>query len=58
MDAEQAAELLNVPVSWIRAEARAGRIPHIKLGKYTRFRVADLEPWLDARTVGPRRRSR
>jgi excisionase family DNA binding protein len=54
MTAEQAAEFLNVPVSWIRAEARAERIPAVRLGRYTRFRAADLEPWLDVRTVGPR----
>jgi excisionase family DNA binding protein len=53
MDAEQAAGFLQVPVSWVRAEARAGRIPHVKLGRYTRFRTAELEAWVDGRQVGP-----
>jgi hypothetical protein len=48
LDAKAAGELLNVPASWCMAEARAGRLPHVKVGpKYTRFRAADLVAWLD-----------
>ena len=47
LDAKAAGELLGVPSSWCLAEARAGRLPHVKLGKYTRWRTADLVSWLD-----------
>jgi excisionase family DNA binding protein len=57
LDAEGVARLLGVPTSWVRAEARAGRIPHIKLGKYTRFDAAALKAWLDRRADGPLRPS-
>jgi len=54
LDAGQAATLLNVPESWIRAEARAGRIPHLQLGRYVRFERQALLDWLDHRKQGPR----
>jgi hypothetical protein len=31
LDAKGASDLLNVPASWVAAEARAGRIPHVRL---------------------------
>src|SRR4051794_19223463 len=32
LDARGAGALLNVPPSWVLAEARANRIPHVRLG--------------------------
>lgn len=58
LDAGQAAVILNVPQSWVAAEARAGRIPHVRLGRYVRFSRDELIAWCDGRTVGPRVRSR
>jgi excisionase family DNA binding protein len=46
LDAKQAGELLGVPATWLLAQARNGNVPHLKLGKYTRFDPADLERWL------------
>jgi excisionase family DNA binding protein len=34
---------LNLPESWVRTEERLGRIPSIRLGKYVRFRLSDVE---------------
>ena len=31
------ARALNLPESWIKAEANAGRIPHLRIGKRYRF---------------------
>lgn len=31
------AEVLKLPESWIKTEADAGRIPHLKIGKRYRF---------------------
>lgn len=53
LDAKQAGELLNVPASWVLAEARANRIPHVRLGRYVRFDAEALEEWWQARVQGP-----
>jgi excisionase family DNA binding protein len=56
LDAREAAAVLNVPSSWIAAEARAGRIPHVRLGRYVRFDRDELIAWCEGRVRGPRRR--
>ncbi len=54
LTAGQAAELLNVPVSFVRAEARANRVPHVRLGaRYVRFEADALEAWWANRRRGP-----
>ncbi len=44
---EDVAERLGVTKDWVWAQARAGRIPHIQLGRYRRFREEALERWLE-----------
>ena len=34
---------LNLPESWVRTEERLGRLPSVRLGKYVRFRLSDVE---------------
>lgn len=58
LDARQAAVILNVPASWVAAEARAGRIPHVRLGRYVRFNREELVAWCESRAVGPRAKRR
>jgi excisionase family DNA binding protein len=53
MNAQQAGELLNVPASWVMAEARADRIPHVRLGRYVRFDPDELVVWWQSRARGP-----
>lgn len=53
VDAEQAGSLLGVPSSWVRAEARADRIPHVRLGRYVRFDPVELRVWWQERRRGP-----
>ena len=53
LDAEQAGALLGVPRSWVLAEARADRIPHVRLGRYVRFDERALEEWWRGRLRGP-----
>jgi excisionase family DNA binding protein len=55
LDAEGAARLLCVPKSWVLAQARDHRIPHVRLGKYVRFERSELEAWWCSRRRGPRR---
>jgi excisionase family DNA binding protein len=57
LDARGAAALLNVPASWVLAEARADRIPHVRLGRYVRFDSAELQMWWQTRRRGPWRRA-
>lgn len=53
LDAHQAGELLNVPHTWVLAQARAERIPYVQLGRYKRFDVEAITAWLRERTRGP-----
>jgi excisionase family DNA binding protein len=54
LDDAETAELLNVPRSWVGEAARAGRLPHVMLGRYRRFDRADLLAWLEANKTGRR----
>jgi excisionase family DNA binding protein len=47
LTAEQVAERLSVPTSWVRSNTRTGAIPHVPLGKYKRYRWSDVEAWLE-----------
>jgi excisionase family DNA binding protein len=53
IDAKAAGRLLGVPHTWLLAQARAGRIPHHRLGHYVRFDVEDLRQWLQETRSGP-----
>lgn len=37
LTATEAAEVLSVDAPWLLRQAREGRIPHVRLGKYVRF---------------------
>lgn len=53
IDAKAAGRLLGVPHTWLLAQARAGTIPHHRLGHYVRFDAADLRRWLEESRRGP-----
>jgi len=53
LTAQEAADLLAVPHTWVLAEARCGRLPHVRLGRYVRFQRATLESWLSEQAHGP-----
>jgi excisionase family DNA binding protein len=46
LDSKKIADRLGVPESWVRESARAGVIPHVRLGRYVRFDLADVEAWI------------
>jgi excisionase family DNA binding protein len=52
LTADEVATLLSVKVGWVRAETRAGRMPHVALGRYRRYRESDLRVWLESLTEG------
>jgi excisionase family DNA binding protein len=43
LTANELAAQLSIHESWIRTEERAGRIPGVRLGKYVRFKLSDVE---------------
>ena len=47
LTAAEVAELLAVPMSWVRESTRSGTMPHVELGRYRRYRRDDVERWLD-----------
>jgi excisionase family DNA binding protein len=47
LNAGQLAEHLGVPESWVREQARIGELPSIKLGHYVRFRLDDVQRYID-----------
>ncbi len=42
LDADQAGAQMCVSGRWLEESARAGIIPHVRLGKYLRFRVSEI----------------
>ena len=39
---EQISEVTGIPGPWFLEQARLGQLPHIKLGKYSRFRLSEV----------------
>ena len=54
VDVKKLKELYGNPCSWWYAAAEAGRIPSYRLGKYRRFRISEIEAWMQAQRQGPR----
>jgi excisionase family DNA binding protein len=50
--AAEIAERLSVPESWVRAETRAERMPHVRLGKYRRYDWLAVVAWLETQRAG------
>ena len=53
----EVAELLHVPVSWVYERVRnrsLARLPGYRLGKYWRFREAEVLTWVERQQVGAR----
>jgi excisionase family DNA binding protein len=42
LNPEELAECLNVPVSWVYEQSRQGNIPTHRIGRYIRFRLAEV----------------
>jgi len=58
--AEDVAALIGMTKDWIYAETRAGRIPHVALGRYYRYRRESIDAWLqemERRTVRSSRKA-
>lgn len=52
LTADEVAEQLRVGKSFIYDQARAGHLPHVRVGRYVRFHQDDLDAWIDAQRIG------
>lgn len=44
---EQVCELLQVEKTWVWKNCNKGRFPYVKVGKYLRFKPAEVQAYLD-----------
>ncbi len=44
--AADVAAVVGMTKDWVYAETRAGRIPHLTLGRYYRYRSESINAWL------------
>lgn len=44
---------MRVTRSWVYAETRRNALPHVRLGRYVRYRRSAIERWLDESQRGP-----
>jgi excisionase family DNA binding protein len=57
LSAEDVADLLGVPQTFVYALARRGDLPAVRVGeRYVRFRAETLEQWIAAQESPARRR--
>ena len=54
LTAGEVASLMRVSTAWVYAETRRNALPHVRLGRYVRFRRSAIERWLDDVQQGPR----
>jgi len=52
-DVKGLADYLGVDKSWVYKKVSLKEIPHIKLGKYPRFKKSQIDKWLDGQVVRP-----
>ena len=46
--ADEVAALLRMTPAWVYAETRRNRIPHMRLGRYFRYRRSAIDAWMSA----------
>jgi excisionase family DNA binding protein len=52
LEAKDVAELLSVPVGWVREQTRAGNLPCVALGRYRRYDRGDVLAWVEGLKTG------
>ena len=55
MTADDVAAWFGVTTSWVREAVRDGRLPHVKLGRFTRFERERVEEFIASRRKEARR---
>lgn len=54
VDVQHVAEMLGVRAAWVYERVAAGQLPHYKVGRYIRFKVSELEGFLQSCRRGRR----
>ena len=52
VDVKKLEEVYGTPRSWWYTAAEDGKVPSYKLGKYRRFRISEVESWLEGQRNG------
>jgi excisionase family DNA binding protein len=47
LTAEEVAERLKVPRTWVYRAARQGELPSVRCGRYRRFDADDVDHWIE-----------
>ena len=53
LTADDVAALMRVTRAWVYAETRRNAIPHLRLGRYVRYRRGAIEAWMRTVERGP-----
>jgi len=54
LSTQEVADLLGVKLSTIYQWTHQGFIPHVKLGKFVRFKESEIAKWIEKREVAGR----
>lgn len=57
LTADEVAEQLRVSKAHIYDQARAGHLPHVRVGRYVRFVQEDIDAWIGSQRVAVTRPS-
>ena len=53
LNVESLSEYLGVNKTWVYDRVKFNEIPHIKMGKYLRFKKKQIDKWIEKQTVKP-----
>lgn len=56
LTADEVAAFMRVTRAWVYAETRRNALPHLRLGRYVRYRRSAIEDWMAGVERGPRSR--
>ncbi len=48
LTADDVADLMRVTRAWVYAQTRRNALPHLRLGRYVRYRRSAIEAWMQA----------
>lgn len=53
LTADDVADLMRVTRAWVYAETRRDALPHLRLGRYVRYRRSAIDAWMITVEHGP-----
>lgn len=53
LTADDVADLMRVTRGWVYAQTRRNALPHLRLGRYVRYRRGAIEAWMARVEQGP-----